>query len=573
MNHYISGIIKLALLEGAVALLLIDLVAAGKYARARAQAGAVLAGLMVFAWANYGALRPNTSIGYVLLALPLVLACAWLVQAGFGDTFTDRMKAFRARTASFGGPKVASLALAAALAFGWVGQGLRTNSLDLVHPWEQFHFYLGAKYQREVGWFNLYKAALLADRESAHALDGVKTTRDLTTFDEVSVDVALQDQAQVRARFSNQRWEDFKADWATFTRVFPIDWTRVLNDHGNSNSPAWAILAYPLASLAPISLQSNSWLGWLDLLLMLALWLAVWQTFGPRVSAMGLLVWAAPPNVFNYLSGSFLRWDWLFATGLAAVFLKRGRYVVAGAFFGYAVASKLFPIFFGVALGLRALDEYRRTRTFRVEYRQFVIATVASGAACVGLAALMFGPDAWLEYAQRIQVAQVEKFYAIQYSLKTVWLQYAAGSWPVWAQGLFPAELMQARADVNLNDYALGLFAVRLVFTALIAQLIRRADDVEAFLLGPLLVFTWLTVNMYYWNMLGLLALGLMLRSDRQRPALALLIGLLAIFGCFYLYQHFNRGLTEGFMVATLLAGLIVGTSLWELRDAKRATA
>lgn len=207
-----------------------------------------------------------------------------------------------------------------------------------------------------------------------------------------------------------------------------------------------------------------------------------------------------------------------------------------------------------------------------MEYRQFVIATVASGAACVGLAAIMFGPDAWLEYAQRIQVAQVEKFYAIQYSLKTVWLQYAAGSWPVGA-GLFPAELMQARADVNLNDYALGLFAVRLVFTALIAQLIRRADDVEAFLLGPLLVFTWLTVNMYYWNMLGLLALGLMLRSDRQRPALALLIGLLAIFGCFYLYQHFNRGLTEGFMVATLLAGLIVGTSLWELRDAKRATA
>ena len=43
-----------------------------------------------------------------------------------------------------------------------------------------------------------------------------------------------------------------------------------------------------------------------------------------------------------------------------------------------------------------------------------------------------------------------------------------------------------------------------------LAQRIISAEnsDVEAFTLGPLLVFTWLTVNMYYWNMLGLLALG-----------------------------------------------------------------
>jgi NO-binding membrane sensor protein with MHYT domain len=253
----------------------------------------------------------------------------------------------------------------------------------------------------------------------------------------------------------------------------------------------------------------------------------------------------------------------LFALGLATCFLKRRQYATAGAFFGYAVATKLFPIFFGVALGLRAVFEFRRTRTFSVDYRRFLLGTVVSGAACVAIAAVMFGPSAWVEYAQRIQVAQVEKFYAIQYSLKTVFLQVAAGSPDLVAQGLFPGTLMQQHAEIDVANYGLAFLLVRLIFTALIAGLARRADDVEAFTLGPLLVFTWLTVNMYYWNMLGLLALGLMLRRDRDKPALALLIGLHGTFMFFYLYQHLNRGLTEGFAVAVLLAGLIIGCGAW----------
>jgi uncharacterized membrane-anchored protein len=81
-----------------------------------------------------------------------------------------------------------------------------------------------------------------------------------------------------------------------------------------------------------------------------------------------------------------------------------------------------------------------------------------------------------------------------------------------------------------------------------------------------LLVFVWLTVNMYYWNMLGLLALGLAARSQRpnQRPALGMLIALHVMFMGFYLYQHLNRGLTEGYAVAYVLCAAIIGTAFWE---------
>ena len=567
MNHFISGIIKIVILEASVALLLIDLMAAGRFERERARVAGVLAGLMVYAWANYGALRANTSVAYALTALPLVLACAWLLQAGFGEALSERMKRLRSWAAGFSpqrGPKVVTVTLAALLSLGWVSQGVQSGAVVMVHPWEQFHFYFGAKYQREVGWFNLYKAAILADRETSNVLARVPSTRDLTTFDEMPIETALKDATEVRARFSDEAWVSFKNDWVTMTRLFPLDWSRVIDDHGNSNSPAWSIIAHPLAKLVPLSVEGAAWLGWLDMLLMLALWLCVLRTFGHRVAAMGLLVWAMPPLVFDYLSGSFLRWDWLLALGLSACFLKRQRYGVAGGLLGYAAATKLFPVFFGVALLIRAGFEWRRTRTIKQEYRDFLLGAVVVGGAAVAIASMMFGHEAWLEYARRIQVAQVEKFYSIQYSLKTVYLQYAAGSWPTW--GLFPSEILQARRDVDIADHALGFLLVRLAFTWLVAQLIRRADDVEAFVMGPLLVFAWLTVNMYYWNMLGLMAVGLMLRKDRQRPALALLIGLHVIFMFFYLYQHLNRGFAEGFVVASLLTLLVAVTGVWEWR-------
>ena len=705
MNHYISGILKIVLLEGSIALLLIDAVAGDRYEKARSRAHGVLAGLMVFAWCNYAQLRANIDVPQVLTSIPLILLCGWLISVAFDPKREERVAAFTAwakqdpqrlgrwatavaivavvtlivaltgfsvgslvlgggvvglvnwlaRSFASGERKLPgfvpglirrsrplAVALVVILSGAWVGGGVAAGKLPLIHQWEQFHFYLGAKYQREVGWFNLYKAVILADRETVNVLGGMPTTRELKTFEQVPLDVALQDAAEVRSRFSDEQWQAFKTDWATMSRLWPINWTQIMNDHGNSNSPAWAIFAAPLAKLIPLSARNQALIGWFDMMLMLGLWLAVWQCFGHRAASVGLFIWAAPPIIFDYLSGSFLRWDWLFAVGLAACFLKKKKYGWAGGFFGFALATKLFPLFFGVALGIRALMEWRETKVFKKEYLRFGVSAAAAGAGAVLVSTVMFGAAAWKEYAQRIEVAQVEKFYAIQYSFRAVYLQHAANPVGIWAQAIFPGDLAQRRSDVELckgsadtatvstctkelsgcgdnhrftlecatsgqcsclrdgvaaktftrdlpcaqsdpertrlfeqecgfpKDYSFGFFVGRVLFSLLIIVLIRRAEDVEAFLLGPLLVFTWLTVNMYYWNMLGLLALGLLLRSERpnQKPAFALLLGLHVMFMTYYLYQHLNRGLTEGYAVAWVLTALIIGTAVAEVKRA-----
>lgn len=706
MNHFIAGILKIAILEGSIALLLIDVVAGDKHQRLRDRAHAVITTLMVLAFCNYGALHPSNDPPMLLTAVPIVFLCGRLIAFAFDPQRAERFAAFRAAAAAtprrvervafvlnlvllamvyvwahgfslwgvllgaaaafvvartikrfaagelkaperlthllLARARPLAIVVTIALSFGWVAGGVFSGRALLVHQWEQFHFYLGAKYQREVGWFNLYKAVILADRESINTLAQLPTTRDLATFETISVQEALKEPEAIKGRFSPERWQEFRDDWVRMSNLWRIDWTRIINDHGNSNSPAWAIFAGPLTRLVPLTMWGQALLGWLDMLLMLGLWLVIWRTFGHRAASVGLIIWAAPPIIFEYSTGSILRWDWLFTVGLAACFLKQKRYGWAGGFFGFAVATKLFPLFFGVALGLKALLDWRRSRKLDPAHVAFARSTIVVGAATVALSTAMFGLDAWKEYAQRIQIAQVEKFYGIQYSFKSVYLQHAASPVQDWAQAIFPASLKQqsplvetckassatsegASCKVELSkcgdnksftlactgdtctctgggksgeaftepgacgranqlfhercqfptDYSGGLFIAQLLFTLVVVLLLRRAEDVEAFLLGPLLVFTWLTVNMYYWNMLGLLVVGAVIRSERpnQKPSLWLAIGFHLIFMIYYLYQHLNRGIFEGYAVAWLMTVLIVSTAAWEAVTSRRESA
>ncbi|MHB8874066.1 MAG: hypothetical protein ACYC8T_10305 [Myxococcaceae bacterium] len=476
-----------------------------------------------------------------------------ILEATVAVIVVDRLLAAAKEQRFEQGRKAAYVSVAVLAVFAWGHFGSLRGGGAVVHIWEQFHFYLGAKYQKELGWFDIYKATLLADRESARVLGGVASTRDLRTFEVVPVSEALSDAARVRAAFSDERWSEFKRDWMVLAAM-PVNWAPIISDHGNSESPAWSIVAHPVAAMVPLSMGGLTFIALLDMALMGALWWFVFRTFGVRAGSVALVVAASLPNVFDYTFGSFLRWDWFFALGMAMCFLKRGRFATAGAFFGFAVATKLFPLFFGVALLFQAAFVTLRERKVAVRYLRFGAGALGSLAAAVVISSVMLGtPRVWLDYKDRITVSVHEKYYPIQYSLKTVFLQAAASSPSEFADShLAPRDIKQARADVNIADYALPFLLVQLLFTLFIAALAVRADEVSAFALGPFLVFTWLTVNMYYWHMLGLAALGLFLR--KERPPLFTLLGLHAVLAIFYLNQHLGHGNSEPYLVALLLS-------------------
>jgi hypothetical protein len=175
----------------------------------------------------------------------------------------------------------------------------------------------------------------------------------------------------------------------------------------------------------------------------------------------------------------------------------------------------------------------------------------------------------WSDYKRRIDAAVHEKFYNIQHSLKTVYLQVEESSASEFAvHWLFPAEMKQQRPDVDIGDHEIGFKFFQILFTLMVVVLLLRTDEIGAFTLGPLLVFVWLTTNMYYWNMMGLLALGLM-RREGQKPALGALMGLCGIYMTYYLYEHTNHGFSEGYAVALLLCFWMMAFTYFEYRTLK----
>ncbi|HUJ60612.1 MAG TPA: glycosyltransferase 87 family protein, partial [Kofleriaceae bacterium] len=457
--------------------------------------------------------------------------------------------------------KWATYVVAALSVFAFTNFGQLHGVNGIVHPWEQYHFFVGSKYLGEVGYFDIYKATILADREGTHELDDIRSTRDLHDFNLLGLEKAMADKDRVRARFSDDTWADFKADWANLSR-WPAPWEDVVSDHGNSGSPAWALVALPFVEMFGSSHTGQWLLASIDMLLMAAMFAFLFRTFGSSTGAFGLVIWCLAPFCYDYLGGSILRWDWLFALGMAIGFYKRERPIIAGAFLGYAILSKIFPIFFAFALGFRLIVESVRER--RLHPHLWRLAAGAAGCAAVFVIAssIVFGgPSIWKQYADRIDVAQHEKYYPNQYSLKTVYLQFVESTPHNLAHNLVkPAEIKQARADVDIADHELGFLIVRVVFTLIALLVIARLDPIDAFAAGPFLVFVWLTVNAYYWNMLGLSALVLAARQSRTERLSYALIALNVTWGCYYLYQHLAWQFAEGYFVALML---IVSFVVW----------
>jgi hypothetical protein len=486
----------------------------------------------------------NYFVSGIIRIILLEASAALVVMERLIDPAAQRLRSRR---------RLWAFAVAALSLFAFTNYGELRGNHELVHPWEQYHFFLGSKYLREIGYFDLYKATLLADREGAHAL-AVDRTRDLHTFGLVPVDAALADGDAVRARFSDARWRAFKDDLARLCD-WPAPWREVVSDHGNSGSPAWALVALPFVELSGSSPRGQRLLGCIDLVLMLVLGVFLVRCFGAEVAAVGITLWCLTPISFDYLAGSILRWDWLFALGMAACFLKREKPFAAGAFLGYAIVSKLFPICFAVALAAWLIAASLREKRLHRYVLPLASGAVLVAAVFVVASSAVFGLSIWRGYLERIGVAQVEKYYPNQYSLKTVFLQFAETTPHNLLRTLFkPAVIKQSLPAVDIAGHHAGFLATQLVLTALALFAVTRVDLLEAFAAGPFLVLIWLTVNAYYWNMLGLAGL-LFAARPRERPLSAALFGIHATWAAYYFYQHLDWRFAEGYFVALLLLG------------------
>lgn len=485
----------------------------------------------------------------LLLALPLAPR---LGQRISGANQTRLLMVLAAAAASHG----ASLEL-------W-----QLSSSPWVRVWNVYHYYLGAEYFEELGYFDLYDATLRADREGADYWRGIHRVRNLRTY-QVEPRALGEARFDPRDRFSDQRWQEFREDVAALqTQLPPRRWRSIFRDRGYNPPPLWTFVGQRLTAWLPAtSLVALKILVSLDLLLLVMTFRLIYRTFGDRSAFLVLLFIALSPVNTARLVGGFLQYDWFCAIAAATCFLQRDKPIAAAAAMAYAAMSRAFPLILVVSALLPVATFWvQHGKIRRPSYRFFL----AFGLFCLlglGLGSLTGrGPAAWAEFAASIGHHSEEHTYGQRRVGLKHWFTHDLTTWS-FDEGAAERREQFARqrplyqATAALGFAAFGLAAYR-----------RRRQD--ALLLGLVPLFLLTASSRYYWACLALLplmsrvGLGGRKRVDRLNLAQA------GLYGGFYLFTWLQPDRYASYSFFNLLMifflALLLGTYLAREAKARR---
>jgi len=230
-----------------------------------------------------------------------------------------------------------------------------------------FHYFMGSKYFKELGYFGLYRYSLLADHESGlPRLRNLTHIRHLEDLSFTTVEKALtQAKKEKHEYFTEDRWKEFKSDWGPMVKA-SRQWKRKLNDHGFNPPPFWNFIpgfvaqhvnTYERAAYTAVRL--------IDLSLFVLILCGAAYYMGAN-SALLSYIFVNAAVVLYYPHGlvdSFLQFQWFLALIITMMLYRFGRMKLAGVTLAYATMLRIFPLVLIAGPGvvwLRKLIQERR---------------------------------------------------------------------------------------------------------------------------------------------------------------------------------------------------------------------
>ena len=399
------------------------------------------------------------------------------------------------------------------------------------HPTDTYHYYLGSKYFRELGYTRLYECTAIADAQAGHARAvAQRSIRNLRTYQRESAAPLLANPERCTRHFSPERWRAFQRDVTWFREhMHEAYWKGAQADHGYNPPPAWGILGSALANTGPLTTARFVALMAIDPLLLLAMWgCAIWA-FGWRGASAALIFWGTNhPAEYLWTGGSYLRQSWLAATVIGICLLRKRRAVGAGALLGYAALVRILPGFALAALALKGAASAWQTRSVRPTRAHVRIALGALLAAglVVPLSALETGGfSAWGEFSQNIRFHAGTPF-VTNIGLKTALsYEHATRAATFDAAEVDAGEAWRDARRATFERRRIAFAAVLVIYLMLLARAVAGLEDWAAAALGAGALFMATETSCYYFA--ALLCTGFL--SERRAAIGVALCGLSAL--------------------------------------------
>jgi hypothetical protein len=297
-----------------------------------------------------------------------------------------------------------SVALAFVLlgVLSWIQFG-SFNGAGGIHYWDSFHYFMGAKYFPETGYFDLYRCVAAAEREAGNGTEVDKVSiRDLENNVVYPGDWTRTAEGRCRARFSKDRWSAFRADLAVFHGLF-LGHTipDAFGDHGFNATPPNVVWLRLWNHDLPASRAHVLLLTQLDSVALAGTVAMVWWGFGGLPAAVVALVLGIGAFWnFQWVGGSFSRHTWLLCCMAGFACLARGRHFAGGVALTLAGLLRLFPFVLVGGVGLWALVPLLRTRRLERAGRRFLAGTFITFALGVGVAGSAVGFGSFPAFAR-----------------------------------------------------------------------------------------------------------------------------------------------------------------------------
>jgi hypothetical protein len=302
----------------------------------------------------------------------------------------------------------------------------------------------------------------------------------------------------------------------------------------------------------------------LDYLLLLAMLIGMWQTFGliPAALSFASLMFSFFAR-FDFIGGSILRWDWTAALLLGVSALARGAGQTAGLLFGYAILARLFPALLLLPLVVKWVQgRVSRTQDAALT-RCLVSATAFLIVIVVGLL-LVGGPTGLLgEYAARIRLHSRDVTYN-SVGLGSL-IVFNTAQWTSDLHGsavIAPAAALAARPAPWLLLLAAGMWW----FLSL--PLVLRSRAVTSIMYGVPLIYCAFSPSGYYYSFLVLLVLLPWESGSVNIISLVEMIVLVVIMTVLFAFDFILTDMLPLFNAATIQLGVFL--LLWLLFEYAR---
>ncbi|MCC7047813.1 MAG: hypothetical protein IT562_13955 [Alphaproteobacteria bacterium] len=330
-----------------------------------------------------------------------------------------------------------------------------------IHYNDQFHYYLGAKYARELSYDGLYACAAQAEAATERAILE-RPARDLRTNSIVTMGDLVR-ASPCRERFSSERWKAFENDARFFRSVDDARARlRYMTDFGYNATPLITLVHGALVAGTEASTRMLGALALIDVALFAFCIVALGTTFGPLAGALAAFAWGVGLIwVYDHvgLPGSIGRLWWVSAVVAGICLVQRKAPLGAGAAFGCAVMLRVLPGAFLVGPGLLAIWELVRVRRLNPFLLRLLAGAVLAGvlASAATLAVLGVEPHlAFIANTAKHASSRLSNFVGL-----SVLTTYSRG--PLWA--VLAAALVGLAVAVGLRTHG----AARVILLGLIA--------------------------------------------------------------------------------------------------------